>query len=139
MRVIAVDYGDARTGVAVSDPTGGIAGDRLTLTERVPERLAKRLAELARERGASAFVLGLPRNMDGTEGPRAEKTRVFKAMLERASGLAVDLWDERLTSRGARLLLHEAGCHGRRNQAREDAAAAALILEGYLARRTIST
>jgi putative Holliday junction resolvase len=132
IRIIAVDYGDVRTGVAISDPTGSIAGDQLLITERDPGALAGRLAELARERVASAFVLGLPRNMDGTEGPRAEKTRKFAARLERASGLAVELWDERLTSRGARLLLHEAGRQGRHVRSREDAAAAALILEGYL-------
>ena len=135
MRVIAVDYGDARTGVAISDPTGSIAGEQLTLTERNAKALAGRLAELARLRGASEFVLGLPRNMDGSEGPRAEKTRAFADTLKRVSGLPVGLWDERLTSRGARLLLHEAGRHGRHNQSREDAAAACLILEGYMKRQ----
>lgn len=135
MRIIALDYGDAKTGVAVSDLTRSIAGDQFTLTERNADALARRITELARQRGATELVLGLPRNMDGTEGPRAEKTRVFAAKLEQTSNLPVHLWDERLTSRGARLLLHEAGRHGRHNQSREDAAAAALILEGYLSKK----
>ena len=85
-RIIAVDYGDARTGIAVSDLTGTMAGETLTIQEWNPERLAQRLAFFAGERGAVRFVLGLPRNMDGTEGPRAEKARQFAAMLEKESG-----------------------------------------------------
>lgn len=146
MRIIAVDYGDVRTGVAVSDPTGTLVGETLTLTETGAKALAGQLAELARTREASCFVLGLPRNMNGTEGPRAEKTRAFAARLETASGLSVSFWDERLTSVGAQVLLREAssrsggsrsgsGRNGRRDKGRVDAAAAALILEGYLKSR----
>ena len=76
-RIIAIDYGDARTGVAVSDLTGTLAGEALTIQEWNAEKLAQRLAFFARERGAGQFVLGLPKNMDGTEGPRAEKARQF--------------------------------------------------------------
>lgn len=132
MRVIAVDYGDARTGVAVSDPTGTLAGETLTLRETGVRALAECLAEMARERAASRFVVGLPRNMNGAEGPRAEKTRAFATRLENASGLPVDFWDERLTTAGAQVLLREAGKNGPRDRGRVDAAAAALILEGYL-------
>ena len=70
-RIIAIDYGDARTGVAVSDLTGTLAGEALTTQEWNAEKLAQRLAFFARGRGAGQFVLGLPKNMDGTEGPRA--------------------------------------------------------------------
>lgn len=94
-RIIAIDYGDARTGVAVSDLTGTLAGEALTIQEWNAEKLAQRLAFFARERDAEKFVLGLPKNMDGTEGPRAEKARQFKELLEEASGLPVILWDER--------------------------------------------
>lgn len=86
-RIIAIDYGDARTGVAVSDLTGTLAGEALTIQEWNAEKLAQRLAFFARERDAEKFVLGLPKNMDGTEGPRAEKARQFKELLEEASGL----------------------------------------------------
>lgn len=72
-RIIAIDYGDARTGVAVSDLTGTLAGEALTIQEWNAEKLAQRLAFFARERDAEKFVLGLPKNMDGTEGPRAER------------------------------------------------------------------
>ena len=88
-RIIAIDYGDARTGVAVSDLTGTLAGEALTIQEWNAEKLAQRLAFFARERDAEKFVLGLPKNMDGTEGPRAEKARQFKALLEEASGMPV--------------------------------------------------
>lgn len=88
-RIIAIDYGDARTGVAVSDLTGTLAGEALTIQEWNAEKLAQRARPFfARERDAEKFVLGLPKNMDGTEGPRAEKARQFKALLEEASGPA---------------------------------------------------
>ena len=80
-RVIAIDYGDARTGVAVSDLTGTLAGETLTIQEWNAQRLAQRLAFFAKERDAELFVLGLPKNMDGTEGPRAEKARQFAVQL----------------------------------------------------------
>ena len=108
-RIIAVDYGDARTGVAVSDLTGTMAGEALTIHEWNAERLAQRLAFFARERGAVRFVLGLPKNMDGTEGPRAEKARQFASLLETESGLPVTLWDERRSTVEAHAILHAAG------------------------------
>ena len=73
MRIMAIDYGDAHTGVAVSDPTGFLTGFTTTVTAYRPERVAEQVAALAREHGAEELVLGHPRNMDGTRGPRAEK------------------------------------------------------------------
>ena len=108
-RIIAVDYGDARTGVAVSDLTGSIAGESLTIQEWNTERLAQRLAFFARERDCERFVLGLPKNMDGSEGPRAEKARQFGAMLEECSGIPVVFWDERRTTIEAHAILHASG------------------------------
>ena len=131
-RIIAVDYGDARTGVAVSDLTGTMAGETLTIQEWNAERLAQRLAFFARERGAGRFVLGLPKNMDGTEGPRAEKARQFAALLENESGLPVTLWDERRTTVEAHAILTETGRRGKQRKKRVDAVAASLILETYL-------
>ena len=131
-RIIAVDYGDARTGVAVSDLTGTMAGETLTIQEWNAERLAQRLAFFARERGATLFVLGLPKNMDGSEGPRAEKARQFAAMLESESGLPVKLWDERRSTIEAHAILHAAGKKEKKHRANVDAVAASLLLEGYL-------
>ncbi len=134
MRIIAVDYGDVRTGVAVSDPSGRIAGDAFTLRGLTDKALVQELCRVAAERGAGQFVLGLPRNMDGTEGPRAVLTRAFGQKLERASGLPVTFADERLTTVDAHRRLHDAGRHGAKNRDRVDAVAAVLILEGYLGR-----
>ena len=131
-RIIAVDYGDARTGVAVSDLTGTMAGETLTIQEWNAQRLAERLAFFAKERGAGTIVLGLPKNMDGTEGPRAEKARQFARMLESESGLPVVLWDERRSTIEAHAILHAAGKKEKKHRAHVDAVAASLLLESYL-------
>ena len=132
MRIMAIDYGDARIGLAVSDLTGTICGDAWTMEEWNMERAAARIAEEAAARGAETLVLGLPKNMDGTEGPRAEKSRAFKALLETASALPVILWDERRSSIEAHAILHANGRKERKHRKAVDAVAASLILEGYL-------
>ena len=131
-RIMAVDYGDARTGVAISDLTGTLAGETLTIQEWNSERLAQRLAYLANERGCGTIVLGLPKNMDGSEGPRAEKARAFGAFLGEQSGLPVVLWDERRSTIEAHAILHAAGKKEKKHRETVDAVAAALLLEGYL-------
>ena len=90
MRVMAIDYGDARIGLAVSDLTGLICGEAWTMQEWNMERASARIAEEAKQRDVGTLVLGLPKNMDGTEGPRAEKSRAFKELLEKDSGLPDD-------------------------------------------------
>ena len=135
MRIMAIDYGDARIGLAVSDPTGFLAGDAWTMEEWNMERAAKRISEEARGRGASLLVLGFPRNMDGTEGPRAEKTHQFAEFLRTSSGLEVVLWDERRSSLEAHAILHASGKKMKEHRGTVDAVAAALILEGYLGRK----
>ncbi len=132
MRVMAIDYGDKRTGLAVSDPTGSIAGEAFTVWEWDPERLAERIGEEARGRSVEVLVLGLPRNMDGSEGERAEKSRAFAELLEAKTGLTPVLWDERRTTVDAHRILGENGRHGKKRKAVVDAVAASLILEGYL-------
>ena len=132
MRILAIDYGDARIGLAVSDLTGTICGDAWTMEEWNMERAAARIAEEAAARGAETLVLGLPKNMDGTEGPRAEKSRAFKALLETASALPVILWDERRSSIEAHAILHANGRKERKHRKTVDAVAASLILESYL-------
>lgn len=132
MRTMAVDYGDARTGIAVSDLTGMICGEAFTIEEWNAERLSKRIADEARSRDVGTIVLGLPKNMDGTEGERAQKSRAFKAMLEADTGLPVILWDERRTSVEAHAILHANGKKEKKHRKTVDAVAASLILEGYL-------
>lgn len=132
MRIMAIDLGDARTGLAVSDAMGILCGEAWTMEEWDMERAAKRIAEAAKERGVERLVLGLPKNMDGSEGPRAEKSREFKAMLDAESGLPVVLWDERRSSIEAHAILHASGTKEKKHRKTVDAVAASLILEGYL-------
>ena len=132
MRIMAIDLGDARTGLAVSDAMGILCGEAWTMEEWDMERAAKRIAEAAKERGVERLVLGLPKNMDGSEGPRAEKSREFKAMLDAESGLPVVLWDERRSSIEAHAILHASGKKEKKHRNTVDAVAASLILEGYL-------
>ncbi|MCR4935394.1 MAG: Holliday junction resolvase RuvX [Oscillospiraceae bacterium] len=134
MRVMAIDYGDQRIGIAVSDALRTICGDAFTLNEWNMERAASRIAEEARARGVDTLVLGLPRNMDGSEGPRAEKTRRFAAVLREAAGLEPVLWDERRSSIEAHAILHANGRKMKAHRKTVDAVAATLLLEGYLAR-----
>ena len=133
MRIMAIDYGDARTGLAVSDLTGTLCGEAWTVNEWNAERLAQTVAQEAKTREVGTLVLGLPLNMDGSEGPRAEKARSFAALLEEASGLPVALWDERRTSVDAHRILHANGKKMKKHKQSVDAVAASLILEGYLA------
>lgn len=129
---MAIDFGDARTGLAVSDPLGLLCGEAWTMEEWSMERAAARIAEEARKRSVERLVLGLPKNMDGTEGPRAAKSRELKALLERESGLPVTLWDERRSSIEAHAILHAQGKREKAHRKTVDAVAASLILEGYL-------
>lgn len=132
MRIMAIDLGDARTGLAVSDAMGILCGEAWTMEEWDMERAAKRIAEAAKERGVERLVLGLPKNMDGTEGPRAEKSRMVAQRLTDATGLEVVLWDERRSSIEAHGILHANGRKEKKHRQTVDAVAASLILEGYL-------
>lgn len=132
MRIMAVDYGDARIGLAVSDLLGMLCGEAWTMEEWNMERASVRIAQEAKKRDVGTLVLGLPKNMDGTEGPRAEKSRMFREMLAADSGLPVILWDERRSSIEAHAILHAAGKKEKQHRKTVDAVAASLILEGYL-------
>ena len=134
MRTMAIDYGDRRIGLAVSDLLGMLVGEAWTMEEWDMERAARRIAEEARAREVSTLVLGLPRNMDGSEGPRAEKSRAFRELLLRETGLPVVLWDERRSSIEAHAILHRNGKREKQHRKTVDAVAASLILEGYLGR-----
>lgn len=132
MRTMAIDFGDQRIGLAVSDLLGMLTGDAWTMEEWNMERAAKRIAEEAKLRDVGTLVLGLPKNMDGTEGPRAEKSRQFRERLIAESGLPVILWDERRSSIEAHAILHAGGKKEKKHRKTVDAVAASLILEGYL-------
>ena len=129
---MAIDYGDRRIGLAVSDALCILCGDAFTLSEWNMERAAQRIAEEAAARGVDTLVLGLPKNMDGSEGPRAQLSREFAALLERETGLTPVLWDERRSSVEAHAILHANGRKEKKHRKTVDAVAASLILEGYL-------
>ncbi len=137
MRIMAIDYGDAHTGVALSDPTGFLTGTTTTIHSRKAEVVLEELAKLVQEYQVTELVMGFPRNMDGTEGPRAQLYREFAQRVEEATGLKPALWDERRTTVDAHRILFEAGKNAKKRKKTVDAVAASLILEGYLDNRRL--
>ena len=131
-RILGVDFGDTRTGLAVSDTSRFLASGIGYVSPGGIVKTADKVAEVAREQKVSAIVVGLPKNMDGSEGPRAEKARAFKALLEETSGLPVELRDERRSSIEAHQILHAVGKKEKSHRKTVDAVAASLILEAYL-------
>ena len=132
MVILSVDYGDARTGVAVCDKLEMLASPVGVITERDPDRLAGAVAKLCEEKRAEAIVLGLPKNMDGTEGFRAEACRAFAALLAEKTGLETVLRDERLTTVSAHRALSDAGVFGKKRKQSVDALSAVMILQEYI-------
>ena len=132
MRIMAIDYGDRRIGLAVSDERAILVGDAWTMNEWKPERAVKRIAGEAAARNVGRLVLGLPKNMDGTEGPRAALSRELAEQLRETTGLEVVLWDERRSSIEAHAILHANGRKEKDHRKTVDAVAASLMLEGYL-------
>lgn len=135
MRIMAIDYGDARTGVAISDAMGFLAGFTTVIHSRKSDVVVEELAKIIAEHGVDELVMGFPRNMDGTEGPRADLYREFAARVEERTGMSVHLWDERRTTIEAHQILHAGGKKMKDHRKNVDAVAATLILEGYLTRR----
>lgn len=132
MRIMGIDYGDARTGLAVSDEMNILVGEAWTLNEWNPERVADTIASEATKRNVKRLVLGLPKNMDGSEGPRAEKCRAFAELLRTKTDIELVMWDERRSSIEAHAILHAVGKKEKKHRETVDAVAASLILEGYL-------
>lgn len=132
MRILAVDYGDARTGVAVSDRMATLVGQTTVISSRRKDKTIAELCRIVKEWEAERLVVGLPKNMDGSEGPRAELCRAFAAELQEATGMEVVLWDERRTTVEAHQILSDHNYHGKKRKNTVDAVAASLILEGYL-------
>lgn len=131
-RIMGIDYGDARTGVAFSDLLCTIVGSTCVVPSRNTDKAVADLVRMAKEQDVGTIVVGLPRNMNGTEGPRAELCREFATRLERETGLEVVLWDERRTTVEAHNILSQHNYHGKKRKDTVDAVAASLILEGYL-------
>ena len=135
MKIMGLDYGDARTGVAISDLLCTLVGSTTVLPSRNPEKLMADLVRLTKENQIGEIVVGLPKNMDGTEGSRAQLCREFAQTLKDATGLPVAMWDERRTTVEAHQILSDHNYHGKKRKNTVDAVAASLILEGYLAYR----
>ena len=135
MRILGIDYGDARIGLALSDASATLCGQAWTLTEWNLDRAVAAIADVVRTEGVERIVLGLPKNMDGTVGPRAEKCETLAKELEERTGLHVVLWDERRTTVAAHEILHRSGKKEKKHRQSVDAVAATLILQGYLDRR----
>lgn len=133
MRIMGIDYGDARTGVAISDLLCSIVGSTCVVPSRNTEKAIADIVQLVKENGVGQIVVGLPKNMDGTEGARAELCREFARKLGAATGLEVAMWDERRTTVEAHNILSQHNYHGKKRKNTVDAVAASLILEGYLA------
>lgn len=134
-RIMAVDYGDARTGIAISDLLCSIVGTTTVIHSHNDNKTVSHIKDLIIASDVGELVVGLPKNMDGTEGPRAEVCRAFAQKLQEETGLPVNMWDERRTTVEAHQILSDHNYHGKKRKNTVDAVAASLILEGYLAFR----
>lgn len=132
MKVMAIDYGDARTGIAISDMTGFLVGTTTVIHSWNADKTAAEIKNLVEKNGVERLVMGFPKNMDGTEGPRAALYKDFAQKLQTVTGMEVVLWDERRTTIEAHQILSDHGYHGKKRKETVDAVAASLILEGYL-------
>lgn len=131
-KIMGIDFGDARTGVAVSDLLCSIVGSTTVVPSRNVDKAIADIVRIAKENSVGKIVVGLPRNMDGSEGSRAVLCREFAEKLRQASGIEIVMWDERLTTVAAHNILSQHNYHGQKRKNTVDAVAAALILEGYL-------
>ena len=132
-KIMGIDYGDARTGVAISDLMCTIVGSTAVVPSRNAEKAIADIVKLAQDNNVGEIVVGLPKNMDGTDGIRAELCREFAKKLGEATQLPVAMWDERRTTVEAHNILSQHNYHGKKRKNTVDAVAASLILEGYLA------
>ncbi len=130
MKLMGIDYGDARVGVAMSDALSMFAHGYKTF--KTTPTVASEIATLAKAEGVERIVVGLPKNMDGTEGDSAKKARAFAEVLQQESNIEITFWDERLTTVAAHGYLSELDVRGKRRKALVDTVSATLILEGYM-------
>lgn len=132
MKILAVDLGTVRTGIAVSDQTELLASPVGTVTQRNIDRLIEQVATIAKEQNAVEIVVGHPRNMDGSMGESARRAQMFAVQLHEATGLPVNLWDERMTTMSAIGILNETNTRGKKRKAVVDTVSATIILQNYL-------
>lgn len=132
MKIMAVDYGDVSTGLAVCDRTEFLASPIGTIEERSAQVLAMKIAHMAKQYEVGEIVVGLPVNMNGSFGPRAEKCRNFADILNELTEVPVNMWDERSTTVTAHQILNQTNVRGKNRKAVVDTVAAVVILEGYL-------
>lgn len=132
MIIMSVDFGDARTGIAVCGKSEMIASPVTVIAEKDFNKCIEKTAVLAKEQRAEQIVVGYPMNMNGTVGERAEKCKLFAEELEKLTGCPVKLWDERCTTVSAHNALNVTNTRGKKRKAVVDAVAAVLILESYL-------
>lgn len=136
MKIMAVDFGEARTGLAICDRTELLASPLGVIQEKNLVKIIEKIVCAARESEAAMVVVGLPRNMDGTEGERAKRCRRVADMLqERMPEMPIELWDERGSTKQAAIYLNATDTRGKKRRQVIDAASAAIILESYLAYR----
>ena len=121
MKVMAIDYGDARTGIAISDALGMLTGFTTVIHAYTPEKVAAGIQELIKQHQVTELVMGYPKNMDGSEGPRAALYKAFADLLEQTTGMKPVLWDERRTTVDAHRILSQ-------NNVREKKKKADLVL-----------
>jgi len=132
MRVMSIDFGDSRTGIAISDPGGILASGVETIFEKNPKAVAKQAALIAEKLKAERIVVGMPKNMDGSVGFRGEKTLEFIRRLKKYTELEIVTFDERLTTVSAELTLNQANIRGEKRKQVIDTVAAEIILQAYL-------
>ncbi len=132
MRILGVDFGDSRTGYAVSDPLGFGVTTLPACKEKGMVKVAEYTVALAKEKGVDLIVLGYPKNMNGTVGPRGEKTKAFAEMLKERISIEIKLWDERLTTVSAHHLMNETNVRGKKRKESVDSISAAYLLQSYL-------
>lgn len=132
MRIMAVDYGESRTGIAVCDPTEFLASPVCIIKEKNTLKAIEKIVDKAKELNAEQIVVGHPLNMDGTRGERAEKCTFVKEEVAKLSGIDTILWDERATTKTALGMLTDSGTFGKKRKEVLDAVAATVILENYL-------
>lgn len=135
MVILAVDLGKARTGIAICDKGEMLASPIGTITDRNLERVADKISEYAVQRKAEKLVVGLPKNMDGTEGESAQNARAFAQLLSEKCGLPVDMQDERGTTITAHSFLNVTDTRGKKRKQAVDTLSATIILEDYLNKR----
>ena len=133
-RIMGIDYGDSRTGIAISDFLCSIVGSTYVLRSRNTEKLLEDILRLVKEHDVGRIVVGLPKNMDGSEGPRADVIKAFGALLSELTDIPIDYYDERMTTMVAYRFLGETGTYGKKRKDTVDTLSAQIILQNYIDR-----